>query len=409
MAQRDLIVSFLSAVPTSVVAMYYSRPLQLVCPVTQFGGGGYPGGRAGYSQWLSQFGATSGPLVPGMWKAAGGQPGDSIGRVCVMGFSNGCIGVDEILRASDSNRIDTVLVIDGMHGSYGYEGKSKVLKPAFYKNYLNHAAHVVNQDPELAESQVMVVSHSAIVPPDFPSTTETANLLWDAAWSVAPEDVLTLDCDVDCAPVRHERALAEVVFAGGRKVCPPNGKCFSWSGLADGWLDRRIANNLFVLGWGDRSEGKVRTRDPMGLADHIFQGQVVLNELLKQFTVNRWNGKCGLVATAGLGQGEPTAVCEPGGGLAYDQAQGGKQDWFPNLPSQAPVQPTCPAPPAGHIIVGGNGPCTTAPEPKPAPQVVERLGPFEITSWQALAAALGLVGGWSAAVYGKRALFGGRR
>lgn len=118
MATLDLIVSFLSSVPNTIGNMYTSRPLQLVSPVSQFKSAKWPGGRAGYRQWIAQYRDAKGGVIPGMFRAAGGKVGDTIGRVCVMGFSNGCIGVDEVLRASDSNKIDTVFAIDGIHGGY---------------------------------------------------------------------------------------------------------------------------------------------------------------------------------------------------------------------------------------------------------------------------------------------------
>lgn len=400
MAQRDLIISFLSSVPLGISGMYMERPLQIVCPVTQAGGGGYPGGRAGYQQWLSRYGG-SGALIPGLFKGAGGQSGDTIGRVCVMGFSNGCIGVDEVLRASDSNKIDTVLAIDGVHGSWAYSGNDKVLSPPNYKRYLNHAAHVVHQSPDApGGAPVMVITHSAIDPIQMPSTTETADLIWKLAWEKAPQDVLTLFCDFNCPPIEHIGALTSVAWTKPKQICSSvSNKCYKWSGLADGWPDRRVANNLFVLGWGDKRGEKIVTRDPAGTADHIFQSQVVLAEMLKEFTVKRWNASCGVVATAGVGQAELPTACTPGQGVVYDEAGGGKYDYFPDLPEYAAPQPTCPAPPAGYMIVGGNGPCTMAPEPPPPPQVSTRRERDADLSTRVLAAFAGAAAGFAGLRY----------
>jgi len=391
MAQRDLVVSFLSSVPPTVELLYQSRPLQLVSPVTQVASGGWPGGRAGYSQWIAQFRDAGGNVIPGMFRAAGGQPGDTIGRVAVMGFSNGCIGVDETLGAADSHKIDTVLAIDGIHGRFA--PGSREPDPIAYKNFLNHAAQVLQHNPSFDENApVMCITHSSIVPPDFPSTTQTADLIWSLAFSRAPEDVLTLECGFDCPPVRYVEDLAAVRWPDGQQVCSSvTKKCYSWSGLADGWYDRRVANDLFVLGWGDRGDKGITTRDPSGNADHVFQGRVVLREMLKELTAKRWNADCGIIASvAGFGQDDMIG-CRPGHGLDYDRAEGGKVDYFPELGPSTPPSPRCPEPPPGYVIVGAPGdPCRAmAAPPAPAPSLLTR------SFW----AGAGMLGGYATLRY----------
>lgn len=365
--QRDLVVSFLSAMKPEVAGMFTRRPLELVCPVTQGGGGGYPGGRQGYQMWLSQFKDLNGNVIPGMFKKAGLSPGDTMGRVLVMGFSNGCIGVDETLRANDSVKIDCVLAVDGIHGAYTHASGKKELNAASYKRFLNHGVHVLRRSADDTTSPVMVVTHSSIVPPGFPSTTETADFIWEKVWPMRLPGTKA-PCSWPCIPAVHENNLALVYQAKTIKTT----KAFTWSGFADGWYDRRIANNFAVWGWGDLRDGAIVTRDPAGTADHIFQGQFVLHELIKEFAVRRWNVNCGVVvATAGLGDehgqgaGGAGVVCKPGAGLVYDYAAGEKVDYFPELPESAPPVPKCPPPPPGHVIVGGDTPCATAPIDEP--------------------------------------------
>jgi hypothetical protein len=140
-----------------------------------------------------------------------------------------------------------------------------------------------------------------------------------------------------------------------------SGKIYTWHGMADGWYDRRAANNLYVFGWGDVDAQGLRTRDPTGNADHIFQGQQVLPAMLHEFVVSRWNTDCGVVASATAGFGAD--ACVPGTGRGYTDPQGPKVDYFPNLPDG--VDPTtCPPPPPGHVLVGApDNPCATAPAP----------------------------------------------
>lgn len=385
MAQRDLIISFLSGVPASVRGAFDEPPLYLQSPVAQTPQAGYPGGRAGYNQWVNEHRDRDGNVIPGMWRAAGGKSGDTIGRVCVMGFSNGCIGVDEVLRAPDSNRIDTVIACDGIHGGYVVKDGKKQLHPPSYKRYINHAAHCIQANSDWdPHAPVMVITHSVIVPP-FPSTTETADLIWRYAYAKAPEDVQKADCDFPCPTKLHLEHIAaddaeRKVRSGATK------KMYVWNGMADGWYDRRAANNLYVFGWGDAGPKGMRTRDPTGNADHIFQGQQVLPAMLLEFVVGRWNRDCGVVAaTAGLGE---AMACKPGRGRAYGEPADPKVDYYPQLPDAAPPR-TCPPPPPGQVIVGSpNDPCATGPAPSPAPgqSPPEPSAPADTTSWLANAA-----------------------
>lgn len=366
MAQRDLIVSFLSSVPNAVMSAFRDKPLTLTSPVGQRARGKWAGGRAGYRQWLNQYRDADGSLIPRMWQAAGGKSGDTIGRICVMGFSNGCIGVDEVLRGSDSAKIDVVLAIDGIHGGYVVDRDTgdKVLHPPHYKRYINHAIGVLQENPDVyPHAPVMAITHSVIRPPGFPSTTETADLIWRLAYAKAPEDVLDPSCDWDCAPKVHLGDIA--ADKTERTITSSNThKKYTWRGRADGWYDRRAANNFFVFGWGDRDNGKMATRDPTGNADHIYQGRVILPTMLGEFAVKRWNNSCG-VAAAGLGD---IAMCKLGEGRPYDGNPAEKQDYYPEgLPTAAPAV-TCPAPPPGRVIVGsGADPCATAPGEAEAP------------------------------------------
>lgn len=378
MAQRDLIVSFLSAVPPSVLSQFDKPPLQAISPVSQSASANWPGGRPGYRAWLGQFKDADGGVIKGLAIHAGAKTGDTIGRVCVLGFSNGCVGVDELLRASDSAKVDTVLAIDGIHGAYA--GKDK-LHPGSYKRWLNHGVGVVRQDPEYdPNAPVMVVTHSSIRPPGFPSTTETADYIWQMVMSKAPGRVVTPGCGYDCPPAIHESNL--LLQTAPVQACS-QGQCFTWDGIADGWYDRRIANNFYVLGWGQRHNGAVTTKDPRGYADHVFQGKYVLPLMLEEFCVKRWRRDCEPVAVIGVGTlvgfgglGDPVS-CKLEQGIAYSHSDAGKVDYFPEIAADTPPvpAPTCPPPEPGAIIVGSpSDPCATHPPRTPAPGAISGWG-----------------------------------
>ena len=116
MARKNLIISFLSSVPESIRAQLKDETIFAPCPVTQAGGGGYSGGRDGYREWLAKFRDGSGDVIPGIARSHGLGRSDSIGKVCVMGFSNGCIGVRTIFVESSHNVL-SFITVSGRHES----------------------------------------------------------------------------------------------------------------------------------------------------------------------------------------------------------------------------------------------------------------------------------------------------
>jgi hypothetical protein len=388
---RNLVVSFLSSLPPSVAASFAEKPLQVSCPVTQAGNcevplpsknctktppgqTPLPGGRAGYAQWLSNM-AVGGKIIPGLARAAGLAPGEKIGRVCVMGFSNGCIGVDEVLKYDDSAKIDTVICCDGVHGSWG---PGNIVQPFQYKNHINHAISVMQQNPDADPSaRVMVITHSSIVPGLMPSTTQTADAIWNEAMTMAPPDYVSLDCGEACAPVRHIYDMlgahpgpvslcASACPSPGKApsyslvsdcaaecpVCAGCGCCAAWASLEDAFYDRRVANNFYVLGWGDLGGPVAKTRDKYAYADHHHQARVVLPALLQEFLVKRWNRSCtGPVSGFGVDEGD-VGVCKPEEGIEYDSSTEQKVDYVPDLTPSTPSIAPCPVPDAGEIMTG---------------------------------------------------------
>lgn len=379
MVKRDLVVSFLSSVPSYIMSMFQNPPLVLACPVTQGGGGGYPGGRAGYRKWLSEFRDGDGNVIPRMFRKAGGSKSDSIGRVAVIGFSNGCIGVDETLGMGDAFQIDTVIACDGIHGQYSHLPQhmgEKVVNTARYKNFYNYGLYVARHNPEEHPGAPnLLVTHSSIIPGAYPSTTETAYFIWNKVAGRAPASALTAACGYLCPPVERIEKFASIKYEGDDRICCGMNGCHQWNGFADSWYSRRSMNNFMVWGWGDWKNGKIVTRDPQGYADHIFQGQRVLGSALEVLLVDRWNRSCGPQAIAMQGFGNDISsrtrkVCKPSQGLVYGSG-GEKEDFFPEIgesqltPSPAPQQEPaipCPAPPPGFVFIGSaNDPCAMAP------------------------------------------------
>jgi hypothetical protein len=363
----DLVISFLSSVPPDVLAKFEQRPLTYAAPAAPLGQG-----KTFYAGLLQSVRDGAGRVIPGFFKKAGGQ--GPIGRVAVMGFSNGVdSGVSQMLESSDAQKIDTVLAFDGVHGSFAKIGGVPIkdpvsglplMQPAFYKQWIAAALRAAAQRPsDNPKAPVMVVTHSSIEP-DFPSTTETANLLWNEVLKQAPGDYESLYWDeLDSIVYPGGLTMHSVDTAGSGHPMP----AWTWQSYADGWYDRRVCNGLSIFGWGEpgmmpQRRVLARCRDTFNnTADHLFQAKGVLPGILETYLVKRWNPTCG--STSGLGGGG----CEPGDGASYDEGPDGPLPDPVGVLGQVPQRPiACPYPPPGASIHGAPGdPCALVNTPPP--------------------------------------------
>ena len=95
----------------------------------------------------------------------------SVGRLALSAWSAGYGAIGKILaREADADRVDTVLLADGLH--VGYEpGKRHQL------NSLQMEPFTLFSYQAAAGEKLMGITHSAIVPPGYASTTQTADYL----------------------------------------------------------------------------------------------------------------------------------------------------------------------------------------------------------------------------------------
>lgn len=395
MARKNIIISFLGSTPSVIRDALKDETIFVACPVAQSPTPGYPGGREGYQLWLSKYMDGNRNVIPGIARAHGLAAGDEIGKVCVFGFSNGCIGVDEVLRCNDAQRIDVVIACDGVHGSFNDRGMPS---PAQYKNYMNQAAHVAQFNAEAdRNAPIMVVTHSSIDPGAFPSTTVTADIIWNAVYPRLPRDFVPAQTGWGSVPWLHLESIraryAEPVTHEASSRCSPATRPTTWYGVEDTWYGKRGANNFYVLGWGIPGVGRYMTKDPTGCADHVFQGKTVLKAMLDEFVVQRWNARCGQIA----GLGGPQS-CVPPSGVNYATAAAQKVDYFPDLTDETPPPNPCPLPPPGRTIVGSpTDPCALD-EPLKTPEEKKAEQTSDTNKW--LAAALGFAVGYGVAWYG---------
>jgi hypothetical protein len=97
-----------------------------------------------------------------------GKPSARARRIALSAWSAGYGAVKGILRTPyGKKRVDSVLLLDGLHCDYAAEGLDQAQLEPFVA-FAKRAG---------AGERLMVVSHSSIIPPGYASTTETSNFL----------------------------------------------------------------------------------------------------------------------------------------------------------------------------------------------------------------------------------------
>ncbi|HEV8548899.1 MAG TPA: hypothetical protein VGQ57_07725 [Polyangiaceae bacterium] len=88
-------------------------------------------------------------------------------RIALTSWSAGYGAIEQILRQPLRERVDSVVLLDGLHCDYAGDGLVETnLEP--FARFAHEAAD---------GKRLMVVSHSSIIPPGYASTTETAEYL----------------------------------------------------------------------------------------------------------------------------------------------------------------------------------------------------------------------------------------
>lgn len=408
MARKDFIISFFAGGPLLSKALQgLTRPYLLWQP-------NRPAPKSEDSKTGDWRGLVAGydRRVSNMFKVAGGGD-DTIGRVAVIGFSEGVQGVSEILKGPEASKIDVVLPIDGIHEQYF--GSAPVINPASFEEYISFGALAAAKPMSSPGSHVLAITHSS-VRPKFISTTESAQTIWSEVMKRAQGPFEDLSCDSCLAlhnvldldavtfpnpaiPVGTKQKQAEVTDQGyclHRDAMPElkqQALTLCYPNLSDGWSVRRVANGLSTFGWAYDTPN--RTLDPTGNLDHVFQGQVVGPYMLKQYVVDRWNPSC-----------DEDVLREPGGGgctmgLGTGFSEGDSPAPLPSVYTAGMAIPVvaqdCPLPPPGMVIVGRPGdPCWYTSERLP---VAPPAPPSHADSGLALrlfAAAAGVGIGWAA-------------
>jgi hypothetical protein len=369
MARKDLIISFFASSPQlRAVLNQLEMPYVLFEPQVA-------------NRQYKDFVTGAGNSILGMWNLAR-KASDELGRVAVFGFSEGVQGARACLETTDASAIDAVVACDGIHT----QKIGPALEMSRLAPFIAYGRLAVAADPAKSpNTKLCIITHSAIgaasLPPGTASTTETGEVIWNEIMKSAPANVETAQCGWPCPEALLVSELAMTSWpsaalpvgtkVGGGVITPagwstvrPSAQetnflpeaTFTWSGLGDGWVIRRTANNLYVFGWAYPT--KNHTKDPTGNRDHVFQAQMVLPNVVRDALVRRWNPSCNPVSGYGFFGDTPAGTCTMAGKGYYDQLA---QPLDMGLPVPK-IPTTCPQPPPGKVIVGREGdPCWLGP------------------------------------------------
>lgn len=386
-----------------------------------------PGANTG--NW-ADFIASSGSSIYEIWqrKAASQFPGDTLGRIAVIAFSEGGQGMKALLAMKDASKIDVAIPVDALHSLYAGQITTKVLPPqplALDPNLIERciafATLAAKGGPpsKNPNCKVFALTHSSVRPGMFASTTEVGLLIWnEATKDLAGVEVEDASCDL-CPAKLHQAEFAAstwpninypvgTVTQGG--TITNEGWCttrpsiaatnfqpkarFCYSGFSDGWTIRRVANGLSIFGW--RWPTQSGLKDPSGNRDHVFQADMVLPHMVEEYIVNRWNPTC---SNFGVVQADGTvgAACTMGAGEGY--FDGGPPAPLPSPYPMGVALPSlvdeCPMPGPGEIIIGRPGdPCYTVTSSGGA--APDRSGPAGWTMAKVIAGAAGIAVGYLA-------------
>lgn len=183
-------------------------------------------------------------------------------RVALLGFSESCHGVRNLLASADGALVDSVIAIDGIHTPWVQPGNK--VEPNIMKAWLEFAKlAVVNE-------RLFVDTHSSVEPPSYASTTQTANWLWKT---------ITGEGSAFMVPAVPPLLVPPTTIKVG---APPADKPYSVEYPNALWEPYKRARGLVVLGCDNLDI-------PAGYADHIYQARAILPLVLEEFLVNRWN------------------------------------------------------------------------------------------------------------------------
>lgn len=214
-----------------------------------------------------------------------------VGRVALVGFSEGCGGVSAMLKSADFGLLDSVIAIDGIHMPPVTTEKEVMAWMGWWLECAGLAAYGVPPDDTRTPrgSRLCVITNSSVGGPvvewppksrkrtSFRSTRYTSSL-------IAQRVVLS-------APYA-QKPLPDGVWRTKDRPWTNRGGTIAWpDGSSTSFPTREYAESpsefyygvggLWILGYSNL--------DPSGIGDHRYQASVVQPLVLEKFLADKWN------------------------------------------------------------------------------------------------------------------------
>lgn len=249
--KADVVVSYTFAPVPKEVQGAFTRPTRFVSIPT-------PANR-GYKKQAQSMGWPH-PIKTAIQRYA---PDVEPQRVALLGFSESCHGVRNLLSSGDGAAVDAVIAIDGIHTPYI---GNKQVDPNTMLPWVEFGKYA------LLNERLFVDTHSSVVPPGYASTTETAQYLWKLLTGESTSFTVPKLPNLSIPPAQVKISGSSPQITGPARVVDyPEAP----------WNSLNRANGLVVLG--------CKNLDARGTTDHIYQAKYVLPMVITQFLANRWN------------------------------------------------------------------------------------------------------------------------
>lgn len=193
-----------------------------------------------------------------------------IGRVCLIGFSEGCFGVLETLASGDGPRVDSVYAIDGMHTPWA-DQKAGLMDIAMLRPWRAFGREAAGA----GAGRQLVVTTSAVRPPSFVDTTTCSTWVWEQVTG-------TTNAFADQPMPPEFEGPVEPIFRN------PPGELPGGVRYPETIYERyplrlyRQMGGLSIINFSNL--------DPTGVGDHRLQAARVTQMMLQAYLLPRWNG-----------------------------------------------------------------------------------------------------------------------
>jgi hypothetical protein len=239
--------------------------------------------------------------------------GDTIGRIAIVGFSQGCNGLGEILKLPfDRNMIDIVIALDGPSGAYSSpttytdnEKAAAAILPESYSHWVAFALDAAQTDGGSPPKRAMVLTYSlAGANSKAAATTKaTVTAIIDKVYALSPQ--IAPPCLVATALIgANPDAIdppgpwpSQWNHCGGGipgAPCSTGGSCPCKTWVQPPWPVewQSTVGNFICVGFNAASDKEASCGMQCSESAHVFQSWWVGRQVWKEVIRPRWKECC---------------------------------------------------------------------------------------------------------------------